>query len=240
MDADKRRCRMRKLWFCAIIGILPASGTETWLRLTSPHFEMFTTAGEKKGREAILYFEAVRGFFHSSGTIRETDRKERPVRIIAFRSAKEFEPYRLNQFSSAYYLAGVDSDTIVMSEIGRHRYPAAVHELTHLILHRSGLELPVWLNEGLADLYSSLQPQGAKIRVGDLLPGRVQRLHSSRIIPLEELAAVDHASPWYNEPQRASVFYAESWALTHMLALSEEYRRRLRAFAGAMAAKRSP
>jgi len=222
-----------------ICGSTLVARAETWLRLKSPHFEMLTTAGEKKGREAILYFEAVRGFFHSSGTIRESDRKERPVRIIAFRSPKEFEPYKLNQFSSAYYLAGWDTDTIVMSGIERDRYPAAVHEYTHLIIHRSGLNLPVWLNEGLADLYSSLQPQGSKIRVGDLLPGRVQRLQRSRLIPLEELVAVDHSSPWYNERQRASVFYAESWALTHMLALSQEYRRRFPEFVVEVAAKRS-
>jgi tetratricopeptide (TPR) repeat protein len=217
---------------------LPALGSEPWLRLTSPHFEMLTTAGEKKGREAILYFEAVRGFFDTSQSIHSAVR-ERRVRIIAFRSAKEFEPYKLNQFSSAFYLAGsgAGTDTIVMSDISRDRYPAAVHEYTHLVLHRSGLELPVWLNEGLADLYSSLHPQGQKIRVGDLLPGRVGRLLSSRPIPLEELAMVDQNSPWYNERDRASVFYAESWALTHMLALSEEYRRGFAQFVGEIAAE---
>ena len=34
-----------------------------WVKLETPHFELYTTAGEKKGREAILYFEQVRSFF---------------------------------------------------------------------------------------------------------------------------------------------------------------------------------
>src|SRR5260370_36526811 len=112
---------------------------------------MLTTAGEKKGREAILYFEAVRGFFDTSQSIHSAVR-ERRVRIIAFPSAKEFEPYKLNQFSSAFYLAGTDADTIVMSDISRDRYPAAGHEDTHLGLHTSGMDMPVALSGCLAHL----------------------------------------------------------------------------------------
>ena len=40
-----------------------APAAEQWLKLQSSHFELYTTAGEKKGREAVLYFEQVRDFF---------------------------------------------------------------------------------------------------------------------------------------------------------------------------------
>ena len=36
---------------------------EQWLKIKSSNFELFTTAGEKKGRETILYFEQVRSLF---------------------------------------------------------------------------------------------------------------------------------------------------------------------------------
>ena len=32
-------------------------GAQPWLKLTSSNFELFTTAGEGKGREVLLYFE---------------------------------------------------------------------------------------------------------------------------------------------------------------------------------------
>ena len=38
-----------------------------------------------------------------------------------------------------------------------------------------------------------------------------------RFIPLPELMAVRHDSPLYNEGDRRSIFYAESWALLHYL-----------------------
>jgi hypothetical protein len=44
-----------------------AAAAEQWLKLTSSHFELYTSAGEKKGREALLYFEQVRDFSSAGG-----------------------------------------------------------------------------------------------------------------------------------------------------------------------------
>ena len=44
---------------------LPAADApekDHWIRLTTPEFELFTSAGEKEGAEAMLRFEQVRGF----------------------------------------------------------------------------------------------------------------------------------------------------------------------------------
>src|SRR5438270_14061952 len=97
--------------------------------------------------------------------------------------------------------------------------PLAVHELTHLMVHQLGLDLPPWLNEGLAELYSNLEPTGSKIRVGRDIPSRMRTLAEEKWIDLRSLLAVDHNSPIYNEKSRAGIFYAESWKLVHMLHL---------------------
>jgi hypothetical protein len=62
-----------------------ATAAEQWLKLTSSHFELYTTAGEKKGREAILYFEQVRDFF---GRARANAKPvtNAPVRIMSLTS----------------------------------------------------------------------------------------------------------------------------------------------------------
>ena len=96
------------------------------------------------------------------------------------------------------------------------------------------MELPPWLNEGLAELYSSLEPRGAKILVGQVIPARLQALRSDPWIPLSVLLTVDHQSPDYNERSRAGMFYAESWALVHMLNLDLAYRPQLKALVAAL------
>jgi len=200
-----------------------ATAAEQWLKLTSSHFELYTTAGEKKGREAILFYEQVRDFF-ARARANAKPVTDAPVRIIAFRSDKEYKPYRISESADAFYLDGYDRDYIVMRGITEESYPIAVHEFTHLLMKHAGIEVPIWFNEGLADVYSSMKPLGKKVLIGSLIPGRFYSLQQSKWIPLDALASVDAKSPYYNEKDRAGIFYAESWALVHMLFLSDQYR----------------
>jgi tetratricopeptide (TPR) repeat protein len=195
---------------------------EEWIKIETPHFELYTTAGEKKGREAILYFEQVRSFFLQASPSKRA--AEFPVRIVAFRSESQYKPYRMNGNAIAFYAPGRSRDYIVMQDISGEHYPVAIHEYTHMVVQHAGLKLPVWLNEGWADLYSTLSPKGSKALVGNLLPGGVQTLAVNKWIPLSVLASVDQNSPMYNEKDKAGIFYAESWLLVHMLYLSADYR----------------
>src|SRR5579862_6035666 len=108
------------------------SAAEQWLRIGSPNFELYTTAGEKKGREAILYFEQVRGLFQRLAKSKNGG-PATPVRIIAFDSEKGYKPYRINDFATAYYLGARERDYIVMRSIAPENYPVAIHEYFHLI-----------------------------------------------------------------------------------------------------------
>ena len=200
----------------------PLYAAEQWVKLTTPHFELYSAAGEKKGREAILYFETVRSFFLEQSPSKKMP--DFPVRIVAFRGEKQYQPYRVSESAFAYYVQGRNRDYIVMQDILSDHYPAVIHEYVHLIVEHSGLKLPIWLNEGLAELYSTLQPIGKKVSFGDIIPGRAQVLVSNPLIRLEVLTAVTHDSPLYNERNKAGMFYAESWALTHMLFFAPEYR----------------
>ncbi len=218
---------MKTLAFVFALAI-PLGAAEQWLRIATPHFELYTNSGEKKGKDAILHFEQVRSFFQEFSALK--GRPETPARIIAFRSEKEFKPYRINEFATAYYMGGRNRDYIVMQEISAEQYPVAIHEYAHLVIRHSGASLPIWLNEGLADLFSTLRPVGNKAVIGELIPGRVRTLQIEKWIPLGVLTAVDRNSPLYNEKNKAGMFYAESWALTHMLRLAPEYDSGFRRF----------
>ena len=201
-----------------------AAAAPNWVRIESPHFELFTNAGERSGRRTILYFEQVRDFFLKTGSVGEVP--STPVRIIRFRSPKEFDPYRPYKAASAFYMSSPKRDLIVMGTPNRQTKNAAVHEYVHLLVKHSGAEIPVWLNEGLAELYSTLEPQGKQVAFGK--PARV--LGDRQWLPIRELISVDYDSPHFDESDRTKVFYAQSWALTHMLCLSNPYRERFADF----------
>src|SRR5579871_5419769 len=105
-----------------------ADAAEAWLKLGTPNFELYTTAGEKKGREAILYFEQVRSFFMEASQSKRAP--SFPVRIIAFRGEKEYKPFRPNESAAAFYTGSHDRDYIVMEDISNEHYPVAIHEYT--------------------------------------------------------------------------------------------------------------
>jgi tetratricopeptide (TPR) repeat protein len=199
----------------------PIFCAEQWLRIESSHFELYTTAGEKKGREAVLYFEQVRSLFEKIAKPGEAART--PVRIIAFQSEKQYKPYRLTQAADAFYTTGPGRDYIVMKSIASEDYPVALHEYFHLIVQHSALRLPVWLNEGMAEIYSTAKPVGKKVQIGDILPGRLHEMQTNPWLDLDTLLSVKQGSPLYTEKDPAGMFYAESWALAHMLYLSNEY-----------------
>ncbi|MDA1315789.1 MAG: tetratricopeptide repeat protein [Acidobacteria bacterium] len=209
--------------FLGAVIALPSWAEGEWIKVTSSNFELYTTAGEKRGRNAVQHFETIRQFFLDiTGT---TEFSGQPVRIIGFRSKKEYAPYSPNEVAAAFYTPSRARDYIVMSGISSTEYPTAVHEYMHLIQRHSGKKYSLWMNEGLAQLYETLTPMGKKVRVGDVNPGRYQFLRSkSSWISLETLFSVDYESEHYNEKKRAGMFYGESWALTHMLSLSPDYR----------------
>src|SRR5471030_132988 len=211
---------------------LQAANQDPWLRITSANFELFTTAGERSGRDLIKHFEQVRSFFIQAFGARLALGK--PARIIAFRSEKEYRPHRPNEFATAFYQPGAEHDFIVMQSGSGDHYDVAVHEFTHLLIHQSSQPVPVWLNDGMAELYSNLAPAGSKIVVGKLIAGRVQTLLRENWIDLRVLVAVDHTSPLYRERPQAGMFYAESWALVHMLNLDTAYRPQFRAMVEAL------
>lgn len=207
-----------------LLGVGLAQTEPKWVKLRSANFELYTSAGERAGRRTLQQFERTRSFFQKAMGLEVSNSK--PVRIVLFKSKKEYLPYRPGEVAAAYFLPGRGADLIVL--VAGNELSSAIHEYVHLLVRHSGLELPLWINEGLADLYSSMQQVGGKVVVGYAPPARLQTLRREKWVPLDQVLRADHDSQHYTEKERAGKFYAESWALTHMLTLSQEYRSDLR------------
>ena len=202
------------------LGAADEADKDRWVRLATPDFELFTSAGEKSGRETLLQFEQVRGFFLKVWPERAA--AEVPLRILVFKTREQFAPYTALHREAAYFTSTSRGDYIVMADPSPESYSIAVHEYFHLIVRRRGLSIPTWLNEGLAEVYSTLRPARGGVAVGDLIPQRIESLNG-KWLTFETLTSVDSRSPIYTESDRVGVFYGESWALAHMLFLAPEY-----------------
>jgi len=209
------------------------SAAETWSYATTDHFEVYTTGGQRRAREALTYFERVHGFFEDF--LKLSPKQVHPTRLIVFSNGREYAPYRISAVAAAYYRRGPDRDYIVMGSLDSESYPVVVHEYAHLIIRHSGGVFPLWLNEGLAEFFSTLAPEGRQMSLGKVPLGRLAELvNGGPMLDLSRLLAVDHDSPEYNPKGHAGMFYAQSWALTHMLMTADGYRTRRDAFIAAV------
>src|ERR1041384_2153116 len=80
---------------------------------------------------------------------------------------------------------------------------------------------------------------GNKARIGDLQPGWMHTLHDQKWLPIETLTSVDHQSPFYNMRNKTGIFYAQSWALMHMVYFDDRYRPHMLPFISSLATGKS-
>jgi tetratricopeptide (TPR) repeat protein len=207
----------------AVFGVgiwyVTALAASDWTLVRSPHSEVYTQAGEGSARSLALLVERLHAFFSRAGL--PLDHRP-PVRVIAFRSIEEYEPYRLRPSAAAYYSGSEIRDYIVMPALGpRDLY--VEHEYWHLVMHASNLRLPLWLEEGMAEFFSTVR-LGEHDTEGDAeLTSRFRTLHAHSWMPLTELLGLAKDSPLRDDREASSVFYAQSWALTDMLLSAPAY-----------------
>src|SRR5260370_15709971 len=143
---------------CALLAVVCYSAhalpAPTWRLTQSPRFEVYSQVADETARSTALWLEQLRTFFlQQSG--QESDSLP-PVRVIGFRSTSEYQPYRLRPTSDGYFVGTGSRDYIVMVTMGAGQFHVAAHEYAHAILHAGSLQLPPWLNEGLAEVFSAI------------------------------------------------------------------------------------
>ena len=227
---------------------LPAATGDAWIEVRTPSFVTLTNAGERKGREVALGFERFRAalqMMRPSGVAPSPV----PTRILVFRDDRSFEPYKPGSEERRALLLGLFQASSLANYILVNGYPArdsampiVYHEYAHSVAHASfGGRLPLWLDEGLAEFYSTFEVERGELLVGKPVAHHVRTLRETSFVPLERLFAVDRDSPEYQEAERIGTFYAESWLVVSYLMLGGPDRlQQTRGFLAGVAEGRPP
>ena len=150
-----------------------------------------------------------------------------PIVVMAFPDLASMQPFLpLYQDKPAHLTAffnrGSDQNLIVLplSESDTGSLKIIFHEYTHLLLRHNQPYWPMWLTEGMAEIYATFEVRGGyHARIGNPIDYHLRLLAHRPLMPLRELFAVTRESPDYNEGARQGIFYSESWLLTHYLML---------------------
>jgi tetratricopeptide (TPR) repeat protein len=145
-----------------------------------------------------------------------------PVQVIVFRDATLARAYAptwrgVRDDVAGFSHAGPDRRRVVVVD-DQGRTPSVVqHEYVHSLFDLAWPDVPLWLNEGLAEYFSTFTADERRAVLGAPVFSHVEWLAAHDLVPLDRLFAIDHDSPEYHEGDRRGTFYAESWALTHVL-----------------------
>jgi len=201
---------------------------DNWVEVSSPHFTVVCNEQEKDARRAAEQFERMRLVFHTAFPNMQIDPSS-PIIVITVNDTKTFRALEPEAYLAkgqlqlaGLFLRGPDKNYVLlrMGAGGDHPYATVYHEYTHLLLSKAEW-IPLWLNEGLAEFYQNTNISQKDTLLGEASADDVLWLRQNRLLPLRTLLAVDHNSPYYHEEQKGSIFYAESWALTHYLQVQD-------------------
>jgi tetratricopeptide (TPR) repeat protein len=202
---------------------------DSWIRLETDHFVVFSNAGERVARRTADNLERLRDVLSqiAAGTRLGSPQ---PMYIYLFSSRIAFAPYKpvfngKPMDVDGYFYSRDDAEYMVLrADAGEATDDILYHEYLHYVLRNNYPNLPVWFNEGLAELYSTFQATDDHADLGRPIASHIGWLRENSLIPLVQLFAMDHSSKDYNEGYRRGVFYAESWALVHYLLMGNEAR----------------
>jgi tetratricopeptide (TPR) repeat protein len=203
---------------------------ENWTEVRSPHFTVVTNSNEKQGRRIADQFERMRSVFHVAFPKLEIDPGS-PIIVLAIKDEKDFKALEPEAYLAkgslklgGLFLRAPDKNYVLMrlDAEGKHPYEVVYHEYTHLILSKADW-IPLWLNEGLAQFYQTTEIRDKEVSLGEASTENLGLLRQNRLLPLATLFTVDNTSPYYHDENKGSIFYAESWALTHYLRAKDRH-----------------
>lgn len=222
------------VWLALAAPTARAKGA-AWISLRSPNYLFVGDAAAADMQQIARRFEQFRAVFTAQFPAAGLNSPV-PTVVVVFRNEEGYKPFRpLYQNRpvdfAGYFQSGLDVNYVALPAggSGREAYAKIFHESVHLLIDSRARRMPDWLNEGLALYYSTFELSDADGRavIGRPIAEYLRTLRTRGLLPLATLFAIERDSADYNEADKSSLFYAESWALAHYLISGHGGRRQL-------------
>jgi len=180
-----------------------------WIRIVTPRFDVVSSAGDRRTRELVRDLETFAAAIPIQGA------QPASTRVYLFARRGEVQPYfdllmkRENAGVVGTFVAQGGHATMFIDDSRSYMHDRTpYHELVHYLMGTSVSRAPLWVEEGLAEYYSSAEVHGGIIKVGSRIREHVELL-KRKTIPVAELFTVTGGT----DVAISTLFYAESWAI---------------------------
>jgi hypothetical protein len=227
--------------------LLLLAAPAAWIEARSPHFRVLTDAGESEARLVAFELEKIHAIYET--VMGPEAAPSEPVLVFASKDRQGFQaliPARWREEGGQRW-AGLFIDApsgealLLRLDLQAGSLQRTVyHEYVHYLTERSLGPLPPWLNEGLAAYWSTVDVRGEEVFVGRPDYDYLSLLKRNALLPLETIFAADHDSPHYRRDETMTLFYAQSWALTHFFHSDQRRRSELAEYVSRLGGGRDP
>jgi hypothetical protein len=205
---------------CASFG--PVEPRGVWSRASTPAISISTDLGLQRAEHLARKLEAFRA---AAGKVLPDLRRERgvPLPIWVFGSSREYRAYA----QALNVPAGASSFFVRTSRGGAVCADAGAqgadllgmlyHEMLHDLIARTRPGMPLWLNEGLAELFQRLRTDGRVAELGGVDEAYLDLVRGAGLGEPSRWMRATPRSSAYREPVRKSLFHARSWLAVHYL-----------------------
>jgi len=212
--------------------IRPAA--QDFWRVETRDFEILSAFGEQETRDLareLQLFHA--GVLAALGLDRSPDWFPR-TRVLAFDDRVPGRPFAVDGQASTY-VPGVDRGTIVFRVPGgwdeRASWTLKTDYARQLVRSRSRERLPLWLEEGLAQVAAASKIEEGGIWLGALIDSHYAEIQDWK---RDDLSSVLQKTDLSGVSDRGrEIFRAQAWALVHTLMFDASTARGARSFPGA-------
>ncbi|HVY28840.1 MAG TPA: hypothetical protein VHB79_19925 [Polyangiaceae bacterium] len=225
----------------------PTQSGEPWVELKSDHFRVSSDIGEDEAARVLASFEETYGLLGRVVFGADAELPSFTTDAIIFQHHEDMNEF-VGQGFGGVYTTSLPNDvepspTVIASgTLSPFARLLFAHELTHRFNHVALGPTPTWLNEGLADYYSTIRGEHAQPVVGEIDPRymctpdglgdlecyQYEKLPGNRLPRASEIVQLDHQSfygtqsvesgvPSFEQKRARTQNYGVAWLLVHML-----------------------
>ncbi len=210
--------------FC-LLSAAPMQGQSDWRGMQTDNFYLVGNASPGAMRRVAERLETFRAAFLAVRPRAAAAVSDADTTVVVFDSDRDFRPYKpLTPDGEPASVSGLflatNYDAYIALTGERETERAIYHEYAHQV-SREDRSWPLWLREGVAEYYSTIQvlDGGERVRMGVAIDEHFRFLQGATLIPLDEFLEIGPDSAYYASERDQRRFYAQAWALTHYLLL---------------------
>ncbi|MGH8166477.1 MAG: hypothetical protein ACREQ1_04520, partial [Woeseiaceae bacterium] len=193
----------------------------TWCEVDAGEFRLITDHPREEAEEMVRRLRVFRPVaeHYLPGT---SNGDNPPLRMIVFSHARDYRRAMDGTLMVGFMQPSFTENLLV---VGRgpsqfSEYEPLFHEYVHYLLRtRANVNIPVWFDEGLANMLSLAAVTSTGVEIGGLPASTLERSILSSRLSLDKVLEAQDIWEW---PVNQRVgFYAWSWVLVHRLLLGQ-------------------